>query len=528
MLPRLSRPRVHRSTTTQRRGSTGSVRRAVAAVGAAAVLLTGCSTPVKNQAPVAGATSSATPEAPEPGLEPFYSQPVEWTACGDFQCATVTVPIDYAEPAAGSAEVAIKRAPARSGEPMASLLVNPGGPGASGTEFLEYALPAISESVRDRFDVVGLDPRGVGASTAIRCLDDHAKDEMLSRDVDVATEAGRQEAAAAYRALGEACAANTGPLLAHVDTVSAARDLDVLRAVLGDETLHFLGYSYATFLGATYAGLFPERAGRMVLDGALDPSLERAEIGLGQAVGFENALRAYVQDCQAGDGCPLTGDLEDGLAQVRGLVDRAARSPLPTQAGRDVTGALAFTGIAYALYDDAAWPVLTEALTAAVRQEDGSLLLFLADQYNDRNEDGTFSSNTQEAFVAINCLDNASSPDLQTMEAEAAALREAAPTVGEFFAYGGLVCAQWPHPQTGTVGPISAEGAAPILVIGTTNDPATPYAWAEALADQLSSGVLLTYQGEGHTAYGRSNACIAEAVDGFLVEGTVPEDGTRC
>ena len=317
-------------------------------------------------------------------------------------------------------------------------------------------------------------------------------------------------------------------LLGHVDTRSAARDLDVLRAALGDETLSYLGFSYGTLLGATYAGLFPETVGRMVLDGAVDPTLERAELGLGQAIGFEGALRAYVEDCLAGDDCPLTGSVDQALQQVSGLVDQARRSPLRTESGRALTGSLAFTGVAVALYDEEFWPPLTQALTAALRQDDGTILLALADLYNDRNEDGTFASNSMEAFIAVSCLDSVESPDPAEMRATAAELAEAAPTVGRFFGYNGVVCASWPHPPVGEVGPITAEGAPPIVVIGTTNDPATPYVWAEGLAEQLSSGVLLTYEGEGHTAYGRSNDCIAAAVDAYLLEGTVPADGTRC
>jgi hypothetical protein len=265
-----------------------------------------------------------------------------------------------------------------------------------------------------------------------------------------------------------------------------------------------------------------------VLDGAMDPTLDRSELGLGQARGFESALRAYVRDCQAGDDCPLTGSLEDGLEQVNDLVDQARRNPLGSESGREVTGALTFTGIALALYENALWAPLTEGLTAARREGDGTILLALADLYNNRNEDGTYEGNSTEAFIAVSCLDSVESADPAVMRATAAEVAEAAPTVGRYFGYGGVVCAEWPYPPIGEVGPIAAEGAPPIVVVGTTNDPATPYVWAESLADQLSSGVLLTYEGEGHTAYGRSNDCITAAVDGYLLEGTVPADGTRC
>jgi pimeloyl-ACP methyl ester carboxylesterase len=508
-----------------------SLRRVVALAGAVAVLLAGCATPQKHQAPVPAATSSTAPGAggsPEAALQPFYEQTLQWTTCEEFQCATATVPIDYADPAAGSIELALERSPARSGKAVGSLLINPGGPGASGVDFVAGATERVSKRVLDAYDLVGWDPRGVGRSAPVTCADDATKDALLSRDFDYSTDAGIEEARAAYRQFGQACAENTGPLLGHVDTVSAARDMDVLRAALGDDTLTYLGYSYGTSLGANYAELFPERVGRLVLDGALDPRLSASEVGLQQAVGFENALRAYVQDCQAGDGCPLTGSVDDGMAQIGELLDRARRNPLDTDSGRPLTATLAFYGIAFTLYDNANWTALTDALTQAMRQDDGTYLLYIADLYNERNDDGTFASNQTEAFTAVNCLDGAPSPDPATMRAEAAQLAEAAPTVASFFSYGGVICQDWPYPPTGTAQALTASGAAPILVVGTTNDPATPYAWAQGLADELESGVLLTWQGEGHTAYGRSNDCIADAVDEYLLEGTVPKEGTTC
>lgn len=499
----------------------------VAVVGVLTLVLGACTAP-KNQAPVATApTASAASEVPE-GLEEFYGQQIEWLACDDFQCGTATVPIDYADPSGGSFELAVKRSLAGSGDAVGSLLINPGGPGASGVDFVESAVARFGADVLAQYDVVGFDPRGVASSSPVTCLEDAAKDELLSADFDFSTDAGIAAARAAYRDLGAACAANTGPLLGHVDTVSAARDLDVLRAALGDETLTYLGYSYGTQLGATYADLFPARVGRLVLDGALDPALTSDELGLGQAIGFENALRAYVADCLGGADCPLTGSVDEGLTQIREFVEGARRSPLATSGPRTLTGTLAFYGIAVALYDDASWPALTQALTPALTAADGTLVLRLADFYNDRNADGTFASNSTEAFTAINCLDGASSSDPAEMRASAALIQEAAPTLGYYFSYGGVICADWPYPATGVAGPISADGAAPILVIGTTNDPATPYEWAESLASQLSSGVLLTYEGEGHTAYGRSNECILEAVGGYLLTGRLPAEGTRC
>jgi pimeloyl-ACP methyl ester carboxylesterase len=501
----------------------------VSAVLVLVVLLAGCVAP-KNQA--AGPVPGTTPDAPTAevtgDLARFYGQQLEWTACEQGECATAQVPLDYADPAGPSIGIALARAKATGGEPVGSLLLNRGGPGASGVDFVSQVAGMVSADITRQFDLVGFDPRGVQRSSPVECVDGPGLDRLIAYDPDYSTDAGIQDVIDLYGELGAACLQNTGAALGHVDTVSAARDLDVLRAVLGDETLSYLGFSYGTALGATYAELFPEKVGRLVLDGALPPDLTSAEASEGQAVGFENALRAYVADCQAGPRCPLDGSVDDGLAQITELFERAEANPLPTGTDRELTRSLAFYGIALPLYAQSYWPLLTQALTAAIDANDGSVLLQLADQYSDRKADGTYSTNSLVAFYAINCADGRDSAEFDTMRAEAAQIEEAAPTVGYFFGYGGTVCAQWPVPEVGGLDSYAAEGAAPILVVGTTNDPATPYRWAEQLADTLSSAVLLTYEGEGHTAYGSSNDCIADTVDAYLLTGAVPEDGTRC
>jgi pimeloyl-ACP methyl ester carboxylesterase len=507
-------------------------RLAVALVSAAlviVVLLAGCVAP-KNQAPAGAAGTSAPAPSDEVtgDLAQFYGQQLEWTTCAEGECATAQVPMDYANPAGPSIGIALARLRATGGEPLGSLLANPGGPGVSGVDFLASLSSTVSPDVRLQYDLVAFDPRGVQRSHPVECVDGPELDTILSLDADYSTDAGIQSVIDMYGELGAGCADRTGAALAHVDTVSAARDLDILRAALGDPALSYLGYSYGTELGATYAALFPEKVGRMVLDGAKPPTLTTAEVSQGQAVGFETALRAYIADCQAGPQCPLNGSVERGLTQIRDLLDRARTNPLSTGTDRDLTSSLAFYGIAMPLYSQSYWPYLTQALTGALKNNDGSMLLQLADQYTDRQADGTYSTNGMVAFFAINCLDNREPADFDTMRAEAAEIDAAAPTVGAFFGYGATVCAQWPVPEVGGLPSYAAEGAAPIVVVGTTGDPATPYAWAEQMADLLSSGVLLTYEGEGHTAYGSSNKCIAAAVDGYLLAGTVPEDGTRC
>ncbi len=503
---------------------------ALALVLSTALIAGACTASPKVQTPATQAATASTGNgggAPA-GFEDYYDQTLIWKDCGKFECATARAPLSWQDPGAGEIELAVKRHPA-TGEKIGSLLTNPGGPGGSGTEYLDWGIDSFGDDVQKAYDIVSFDPRGVKKSSAIECFDDARKDESLSKDFD-SDEAGRKAMAAEAAAWGAACEEKSGELLGQVDTQSAARDMDMLRAALGDSKLTYLGFSYGTQLGATYAGLFPERAGRLVLDGAVDVTLTPDESAEQQAVGFENALRAYVADCQGGADCPLTGSVDDGMKQIKALLDRAKANPLSTgdEDGRRLTQTLAFYGIATPLYNNENWGFLTQALSAAIEDNDGSTLLYLADYYNDRNEDGTFATNSAEAIRAVNCLDGRQNDDPAYMAEQAKRLAKEVPTLGESFAYGGLACHDWPYPVVKQDFDLHAKGAAPIVVIGTTNDPATPYVGAQALAKTLDSGVLVTYKGEGHTAYGRSNSCITDAVDDFFLDGTVPKDGLTC
>ena len=502
-----------------------------------ALSLAGCvapktqTTPTEPPSPTASADTHAGEGTTGQGIDALYEQQITWEPCEDFECATVVAPLDWEEPEKGTIELAVNRSTATGDvdSRIGSLLINPGGPGGSGTGFLGYAVQTvISAPVLEVYDIVAFDPRGVGDSSAVSCGDDAQVDAFLTADVPMDDQADVDAARELTRQFGAACLASTGPLLGEVDTVSAAKDLDLLRAVLGDDQLHFLGFSYGTFLGATYADLFPDKVGKLVLDGALDPSMSSDDLSLGQAEGFENALRAYVEDCQAGARCPLRGGVDEGMQQIADLVGRVEDQSLPTSDGQEVNGTLAYYGIISSLYEDAVWPYLTQALTEALRNNVGDTLFLLASEYLDRNPDGTYRSNLQIAFTAINCLDYpmpARTYDEMVAFAEQVAAK--APTFGKDFAMA-TGCESWPFQSTAAREEITAAGAAPIVVIGTTGDPATPYAWAEALAGQLESGHLVTWKGEGHTAYGRSNDCVADAVDQYLVEGAVPEDGLTC
>ncbi len=503
--------------------------RALAAAAGAALLLTGCISWFQPARP--SSTSTPTGEDVSAELAPYYHQVLRWTGCGGgMQCTTVTAPLDWDDPAGDAIELALIRQPATGGSAKGSLLVNPGGPGGSGVDFIRDSIDfATSETLQREFDVVGFDPRGVGESTPVACTDDDAElDEYLygivpgERGSDAWIAASEEK----NRVFGAGCLEHTGPLLEHVDTVSAARDLDLLRAVLGDETLDYLGYSYGTYLGARYAELYPERAGRLVLDGAIDPSASEFGVTLTQARGFEGALTAYLEDCLTREECPFSGTVDAARDRIAALLQQLDVRPLAGDDGRRLGAGTMFSAIILPLYNRANWTYLDQ-LFADTLAGGSETAFFLADVYNDREANGTYSSNGTESFIAINCLDYPSDGDLATMRAQAAELAAAAPVFGPWMAYGGTQCPQWPFPSSVERTPITAPGSPDILVVGTTNDPATPYVWAEALASQLERGHLVTYEGEGHTAYGDSE-CVTRIVDAFLVDGTLPAEGVRC
>lgn len=461
-------------------------------------------------------------------LRSFYSQQVNWTPCEkSLQCAKIKVPLDYSKPDGATIEIAALKV-ATKGNKKGSLLVNPGGPGASGYDFVRDAgTTSISEKVRANYDVVGFDPRGVKRSAPVTCLTDQERDAYRAKTYDLDTDAGLDESLADNKVIAAKCVEKTGPVLAHIDTNSAVKDLDILRGALNDKKLNYLGYSYGTLLGSTYASMFPDNVGRMVLDGALDPSLSYEELTRGQAKAFERELGVYVANCQQNSGCPLSGSTEDGVQQIGKLIQEAAASPLRAKDGRLVSGTTFVNGLLIPLYSSDNWPILTQALAKAMAG-DGSGMMQLADFGADRGPNGAYTSNSTFAFNAINCLDYPMDADTASMRAEEQHLLQESPTLGYYFAYGGANCKDWPYKNTRTPAPVQYKGAAPIVVVGTTGDPATPVEWASALRKQLGNAALLTWKGEGHTAYGRSNSCIGNAVDSYLIDGKEPADNTVC
>lgn len=491
--------------------------------------------PGTSDSPTGSSGPAAQPPAPVPDdvgpkLARFYRQKLDWHGCrgsGNLQCATLRVPEDYQDPGGRTIELAVLRLPAKDQQRRAgSLVVNPGGPGGSGIDYARYAALVVSRQVRERYDVVGFDPRGVGKSTPVDCLTDPQLDRFLAADGSPDNPREVQRLLDLSKQFAQGCERRSGDLLAHVSTEAAARDMDVLRGALGDGTLTYLGKSYGTFLGATYAELFPRRAGRLVLDGALDPSLSATEVGIQQAKGFEVALKAFLRDCVTRDDCPLGHSLDEAYQRLDTFLADVDRNPLPTNGGRQLTQSLALTGVIMPLYVKEYWPRLRSALQAGL-DGDGSPLLRMADEYAERTADG-YKSNSNEVILAVNCLDR---PDISSVR-EAKKLQprfeKASPRFGAYILWGSLPCAVWPVDAEGRPHEIHAPGAPPILVVGTTRDPATPYAWAKRLADQLDSGVLLSRDGDGHTAYMEGNSCIDDAVDRFILAGKPPPDGKLC
>ena len=456
-----------KNVRTHRPGARKPALRAAVAVLAGLFTLTACTPVFPGSAPEPQDPSVAA-DAPE-NLKEFYTQQLSWSDCEkSMQCTKVKVPMDYANPQSQTIELAVVRLPA-TGQKQGSVVVNPGGPGGSG------------------YDMV-----------------------------------------AQSKADAAQCAQNTGPVLGFVDTISSAKDLDVLRAVLNSPKLDYLGYSYGTKLGANYAQLFPDKVGKFVLDGALDPTLTIETLGLGQAKAFEAAILAWASNCVKSSGCPVRGTPEQAVQQIRDLNASYDATPQKTSDGRLLTGSGFSSALSLAMYSTDLWPVLQSRLGQAF-SGDPNGMMELADYAADRDPNsGKYTSNTAFAFTAINCLDYQMNSDLAAMRADSQALQAASPTFGKYLGYSAATCKNWPYTSSVQPKPISAEGAGPIVVIGTTRDPATPYAWAQALRQQLASGVLVTWNGDGHTAYGRSNACVQNAVDDYFVDGKTPSDGLTC
>jgi pimeloyl-ACP methyl ester carboxylesterase len=434
------------------------------------------------------------------------------------------VPLDHLNPADQIIEIALIRKAGT--ENLTPLLINPGGPGASGFDYVRDSYETLgTDQLRSNFQLVGFDPRGVGRSAPVTCTDEKVKDQVYYEESGFPL--GSDDDFAFSKDVLERFAAScqeTGFDVAYFNTQQSARDMDLIRAALGVEKLDYLGFSYGTELGATYIALFPDRVGKFVLDGAVDPTLSSAQGTVNQVAGFDKAFRSYLKDCLANSDCPFTGTVEQALKKVGELLVKLETSQLPTQYDRDAGLTVALYGIIAALYAEQSWPYLTQAFQEAF-DGDGSTLLLLADFYNDKDPDGGYLSNISEANVAINCADERVGPE------EFASLREdvltASSVFGKYFGYPELGCLGWPEGKSMIELDYGVTLSTGPLVVGTTGDPATPYQQAVSLAKILSGATLLTFEGEGHTAYGSSD-CVNKYVEDYLLGEEFPASELLC
>ena len=474
-------------------------------------------------------------------LAKFYNQKPMWSDCpganSSARCGKVEVPLDWAKPDGKRIKIALAINPADNPETAPYLLMNPGGPGSSGIEWItDYINSLGTQSLRNHYNIVGFDPRGVGKSNPVKCLPAKELEKYLYEPspYPYLSQQDIQATRDTAESFAKACQENTGELLGHVDTASAARDMDVIRGVLGQKELNYLGYSYGTLLGATYAVLFPKKVGRFVLDGVVDPTTSAQEDSLNQLRGFKSAMEAYLSDCISNVAdCPFKGlTVREAMNKVaKDFLGVLEKGPVPTSIGRDLTILSGYTGIISALYSKSSWQYLNQGFTDFFSKErDGKLFLYLSDSYFSFDpETGKFSSNINEAFKAISCLDSREPDDEASMLEQNKRALEIDKVMGRYWQYGGLFCHAWPYPVIDLPADYSAKGAPTMMVIGTTNDPATPYSQAKNFAENvLSDAYLLTYRGEGHTAYGSSNSCVDRTVDNFLVSGKLTGKKKTC
>jgi pimeloyl-ACP methyl ester carboxylesterase len=491
-----------------------------------AVTISGCglaSSPEVSPIPTPTQTSE-----PPPDLSAFYAQTLDWRNCGNAECSYIEVPLDYADPQGQRVSLAVTRVPAR-GDSMGSLFINPGGPGGSAFDYAKAADFVVTKPIRERYDIVGVDPRGVGKSEPIRCLTDEEIDMLISFDEPDDSPTAQAKFDELARFIGEKCDERAKPLYAFMGTVNAARDMDIARAALGDQTFNYLGMSYGSYLGAVYAELFPERVGRVVLDGILSPEADAVNVSREQAIGLERAAEMFMTDCLQQSDCPFTGSVEDGMNQMRAFIDNASENPINTNSNRDVNGALAGYAILLHLYfPDIDYPVLREFLNDAINRGDGTALLQALDQRTSRGADGKYLDNSTDAYYAVTCLDlpfNRSEFDVDVLAKE---WEQLAPTFGPDIAYGLLTCADWPATDPDRITSVRASGSAPILVVSVTGDPVTIHQWGIDLDNELENSALVTWNAFNHTGYNQGSSCVDETVDAYLLGGSLPPKGLIC
>ena len=482
-----------------------------------------------------GCGSSGTPDsasensAPTTSAAPFVPASFDWKACDDsasttsVQCGTLEVPYDYNNPSAGTFTLYVKLRPATNPSlRIGSMMVNPGGPGFGGSSLADDADYYFSSDLTDHFDIIAWDPRGTGKSTpAVDCVDNY--DQYFGLDSPPDSPEEKQALVDASQAFNDECMANSGEILPYISTQASATDMNSIRQALGEDKISYFGFSYGSELGATWATMFPQTVRAAVLDGAVDPNSTSAEEGMAQAKGFEGQLATFLAACSKNKACEFYNGGKSEAAFDALLLDLDAK-PLVVSAERTpVTQGVAFTAVAQAMYSDYYWPQLEKALADA-QQGDGAGLLKLYDDYFQRKDDGSYG-NELEAFLAISCLDDPGATSIKAVDDAVPSFVDVAPRLGANFGYG-YSCALWPVKAAVKV-EVTGKGAGPIVVIGTTGDPATPLTSTRKMAAELEQGILLIVEANQHTGYG-ANECINTAVDSYLIDLTVPVSETTC
>jgi pimeloyl-ACP methyl ester carboxylesterase len=470
------------------------------------------------------AYTQSKPEYPKT-LSGYYAQKIDWKNCRqDFQCATLAVPIDYSKLSSGTFEIALLKYEARTSKKLGSLIVNPGGPGGSGVDYAYAAEYIFSSAILDRYDIVGFDPRGVSRSAPIRCLNDKELDANNNSDSKPDNENEFQRLLSDTKKYVEICK-DKNKHLASYSTANVARDMDILREAVGDKQLNYMGKSYGTYLGTLYAQFFPDKVGRVVLDGAVDPTISNFQQTLTQAIGFDQAFSSFANDCFTKKNCSLPKGKEAAIAEMQRLFAQAAEKPLPTEnSKRTLSETLMVLGTASAMYDSTTgWPKLLRAITQA-QNGFGDRFLELADEYTGRQTNGRYPNNEFDSGAVVDCLDVDEPRTVAQIKRDAEFFAEQAPLFGPYLAYGGLTCKYFDKSQEVTISPTKTTNS--IVVIGTTGDPATPYEWAQGLNKLLTNSVLVSLTGEGHTGQGQGNVCIDNQIDDFYLTGKVPSTST--
>ncbi|MFA3873491.1 alpha/beta hydrolase [Streptomyces sp. MMCC 100] len=529
-----------------------SVRRC-AVTGALGLALLGAGLPAANATATATTATTATTRDAGSGLSRFYDQKIKWSACEgtempkDLQCGKVTVPVDYARPKGRTLDVALARYRA-TGDSRGSVLLNFGGPGGSGVNELAAGGKEFMH-LTNGYDVVTFDPRGVGRSSPVSCGPATLK-IMEATDGDEGT--GDPEGVLKrLRDAAAECAKYSGPVLPHIGTVDAARDMEVMRRALGDDRLDYLGFSYGTRLGAVYAARFPDKVGRMVLDGVDTLTEPLTEQGLAGARGQQTALENFLDWCVEDIACPFGQDARSARDEVARLVASLDSDPVPSAFGEPFTGQDMVGAIGQALYSRQLWPSLERALAqlledgdtrglegfssggvtfpvrepgrAPVREDKGAGLT---------DEEDVPMDNLPAALMAINCADDPDRPTAAQVTASLGRLRaryeEASPVFGRYRLTQVLMCYGRPKGTDYIRDDVKNLDTAKMLLVGTRGDPATPYRWTVETADRLGpSAVVLDNRGEGHTGYA-SSGCVHRKVDDFLLYGSLPPDGSSC